>query len=110
MLTIVETFEFVTHESSEAGGAHDQGIVAEHRVGFRELVRMIKDGAFTEPSSRPATATRWEWLTSYASEPAYGPDRGSGWENRSLHLAASNPGRADRYWKLAWRAAGVRGV
>ena len=76
------------------------------RVEFRELVRMIRDGGYSEPSSFPIDAPgAHDWLCAPDMEPDY---RTGELTARSLHLSACATARETRYWAKAWRAAGVQ--
>ena len=75
-------------------------------MGFRELVRAIQHGGYSHPSSSHRTAREvnaWDWLSA-DSEQNY---RTGDVTERSIHLEASATPHQVRYWRLAWKAAGI---
>lgn len=75
-------------------------------MGFRELVRAIQHGGYTHPSSSHRTARNvnaWDWLSA-DNEQDY---RTGDVTERSIHLEASATPHQVRYWRLAWKAAGI---
>lgn len=75
-------------------------------MGFRELVRAIQHGGYVHPSSGHRTArdvTAWDWLSAESEQDMWTGD----YTERSVHLDASATPRQLRYWRLAWRAAGI---
>ena len=75
--------------------------VTEHEVGFRELVRMLSD--YRHPSCWPASGGVREWLTNEASQDY----RTGAWAENSIHFSHENAPRYAKYWRAAWRAAGI---
>lgn len=75
-------------------------------MGFRELVRAIQHGGYSHASSSHRTArdvTARDWLTA-DSEQDY---RTGDVTERSIHLESSATPHQVRYWRLAWKAAGI---
>ena len=75
-------------------------------MGFRELVRAIQHGGYSHPSSSHRMArdvTARDWLTA-DSEQDY---RTGDVTERSIHLEAGATPHQVRYWRLAWKAAGI---
>jgi hypothetical protein len=75
-------------------------------MGFRELVRAIQHGGYSHASASHRTArdvTAWDWLSA-DSEQDY---RTGDVTERSIHLEASATPHQVRYWRLAWKAAGI---
>ena len=76
------------------------------QYGFRELVRGIQSGGYLFPSSSVPTVadiTAHDWLTTKPNQDY----RTGGLEERSIHLDASATPHQLRYWRLAWKAAGL---
>ena len=72
--------------------------------GFRELVRMIRDEGFCFPSCSPSSGATWEWVSTE-------PETDYAWGEvciYSLHYSHTNPDRNAKYWKKAFRAAGIK--
>lgn len=75
-------------------------------MGFRELVRAIQHGGYSHPSSSHRTArdvTARDWLSAESEQDMWTGD----YTERSVHLDASATPHQLRYWRLAWRAAGI---
>lgn len=69
-------------------------------VGFRELVRLMRDFAY--PSTSHPSGSIYEWLMSEPSS-----DFRTGDEiQESLHFAHQNHPRAEKYWAKAMKASG----
>jgi hypothetical protein len=84
-------------DSNEALGAE--------RMTFREVVELIRHG---EPSSWPARGDISDWVTQYETNDGTRDYFESGArENTSIHYDRSNPARNAKWWKLAFRAAGL---
>ena len=76
------------------------------RMTFCELVRLIRGGGYSSPSSFPiASPGARDWLCVPDMEPDY---RTGDLTARSLHLSVNATAREAKYWAKAWRAAGVR--
>lgn len=81
----------------------DEVSMREEEVTFRELVDLLR--RYSHPSSWPITTPR-------ASDWTYDPDwdqdyRTGDWTAHSLHYAPTNAPRKLKYWRKAWRVAGV---
>lgn len=75
-------------------------------MGFRELVQAIRHGGYVHPSSSHRTArdvTERDWLNAETEQDYQTGD----YTERSIHLDASATPHQVRYWRLAWRAAGI---
>jgi hypothetical protein len=104
MILIHRTFEIVTPESAEHGDAAERGFIVESvPYGFRELVQALKGG---EPSAWPARGDVSEWVTFDQGETREWFEHGER-EFQSIHYARENAPRAARYWRLAFKAAGL---
>ena len=102
--TISEAYEYITPESAEHGDAEEQGFNYEDTpVTWRELVDVLENGGYGEPSNWPASPGDRFWVTAYGSQDPYT----GGYTNTSLHLRETDP-RHLRYWYKACRAAGIR--
>jgi len=72
---------------------------------FRELIDAIRGG---EPSSWPASGDTHEWVTRYeTNDGTRGYYESGARENESIHYARENPERNAKYWRLAFKAAGL---
>jgi hypothetical protein len=72
-------------------------------LSFRELVHLIEDEACTMPSCWPADGSTFEWLSLESQM-----DMHTGvWRTTSLHYSQKNPTRNAKYWRLAFKAAGL---
>lgn len=79
--------------------------VHETRFTFRELVRMLQDRGYRNPSSFPIAAPdRDDWLTTDMETDM----RTGEIVEHSIHLAPQATDREAKYWTKAWDAAGVR--
>jgi len=98
MIAVSRTFETVTPESAEEGDFADSGFIYQDReLTFRELVRELQDGGFSEPSCYPIPAGFSPWVSQADSSTNYR----TGAETReSLHLADDSKAR---YWIKALR-------
>jgi hypothetical protein len=82
----------------------DESSVDETRMTFRELVRAIRHGGYSNPSAFPiAVPGDNHWL---ATDSEMDIHDGS-IVQRSVHLSYLATPRETRYWAKAWRAAGV---
>ena len=76
------------------------------QMGFRELVHAIQGGGYCMPSSSHRTArdvTARDWLNADTEQCMMTGD----YTERSIHLDASATPHQVRYWRLAWKAAGL---
>ena len=79
--------------------------VHEERYSFRDLVRLIENGRYREPSSFPIDRPgRGDWLRAETETDMHTGEL----TEHSLHLSACATPREARYWAKAWDAAGVR--
>ena len=105
MLLIHRTFETVTPESAEEGEAASHGYIAlDEPVTFRELVRMLKGG---EPSCMPAHGDVRTWVTHYDCAQGRAYFEKGETRNESVFYSVNNPQRNAKYWRLAFRVAGL---
>ena len=75
-------------------------------MGFRELVQAIRDGAYVHPSTSHRAArdvTERDWLSTESEQDMYSGE----FTERSVHLDSSATPHQVRYWRLAWKAAGI---
>ena len=72
---------------------------------FSELVRFITDTGAVMPSCSPPPQNPGphDWL----SCETYQDYRSGDWTEKSVHFARDNAPRLRKYWRKAWRAAGV---
>jgi hypothetical protein len=104
MILVTTTYEIVTPESAEHGEADTVGVIAEHEpMTFRELVKALRYG---ESSCYRARGETFEWVTQDQGETHAYFERGEQ-ESRSYHFSRNNPPRKARYWRLAFKAAGL---
>ena len=104
MILINRFYEIVTEESSEHGEAESAGELARNEpVTFRELVSMLRYG---EVSHWHASGNVQEWITQDQGETRAYFERGER-ESHSIHYSHENPARKERYWRLAFVAAGL---
>lgn len=71
-------------------------------IGFRELVRALRI-SYPHPSQSHGPATAHTWAST-ETEQDYGTDE---LVERSIHLAHGSHPRYLKYWRAAFRAAGV---
>lgn len=75
---------------------------------FRELIRLIERGGFSESSTYPASGDTREWLTAYETNDGTRDYYENGArENESLHYSRANPPRNAKYWRLAFKVCGI---
>lgn len=72
---------------------------------FSELVAFIANENVTTPSSSPPPAKPGpgDWL----SCETYQDYRSGDWMEKSVHFSRDNAPRFRKYWRWAWRAAGI---
>lgn len=103
-ILINRTFEIVTEESAEDGDCAESGFLSQDEpVTFKELVELLEGG---EPSSWPATGCTHDWVTQDQGETREWFESGER-ESHSIHYSKKNPPHNDRYWRLAFKAAGL---
>lgn len=72
---------------------------------FRDLIDLIR---FGEPSSSPASGDAREWVTQYETNNGTRDYFETGArENTSIHYDRTNPGRNAKWWRLAFKVAGL---
>lgn len=104
MILITTCFATVTPESAEHGDYADQGIISEDSpTPFRDLVAMLKGGT---ASCHPARGDTFEWVSQDQGETRAYMERGERTEH-TFHFSRSNPARKRKYWRMAFRAAGL---
>jgi len=103
---IIETV-YSPPDDDEADWCPDEGEpwIKERKVTFRELVRLIENEGFRNPSSFPVAVPSYrDWLNAETEQDM----RTGELVERSLHLSPSAPQRMRKYWGKAWKAARVR--
>lgn len=101
MIHLTHTVETTPHNATDEGDTQYE--IQELQVGFRELVRLIRNRAFLDPSCCPASGSRHEWLSTYPHQDY----RTGEWERESIIFSPANPFRRAKYWRKAMRAAGI---
>lgn len=100
MILVNVSYDVVTPESAEQRDFAECGMLStDTPMTFRELVKVLRNG---QVSCWPAYGDTFEWVTH-----DLGITRRGGHETQSLHFSRSNPERKARYWRLAFRAAGL---
>ncbi len=104
-LLISRTYSEITPESSEQGDFSEQGFVHEKEpFSFRELVSALREGGFDSSSCYPPRGGAFEW----AQTPFEITDYRTGTERQEcLHFSRSNPPQKLKYWRKAFKAAGI---
>jgi len=103
MILIHKTFEvFEQHDEEDDVCEPDESgfDVEDEPVTFRELVDMLRGG---QSSCGPAQGETWEWVTHYGEMDYID----GSFRNESVHFSRSNPARREKYWRLAFKAAGL---
>lgn len=75
-------------------------------MGFHELVQAIRHGGYVHPSTGHRAArdvTERDWLSTEFEQDMHTGE----YTERSIHLDASATPHQVRYWRLAWKAAGI---
>tara|TARA_R110000868_G_scaffold1078_1_gene8253 strand:+ start:2140 stop:2451 length:312 start_codon:yes stop_codon:yes gene_type:complete len=72
-------------------------------IGFRDLVWMMTNEGYVEPSCYPPSGSTYEWLSTHA-ETDY---RTGETEYRTLHYSMKNHPRSAKYWRKAMVAANI---
>ena len=104
MILITTCYTIVTPESAEDGYFADSGILSEDiGYSFREIVELIRG---KECSCWPPSGDTDEWLTEDQGETRKWFELGER-EERSFHYPRHNPPRNAKYWRWAFRAAGL---
>ena len=104
MILINETFSIVTPESAENRDIAECGTISEDTpYTFRELVDALRYG---ESSCWPARGDISEWVSQSRGETRKFFENGEE-ETRSFHYSRNNPPRNEKYWRAAFRAAGL---
>lgn len=104
MILINEFFSRTDDESADAGDVCEAGVIAvDTPVTFRELVEAIRYGM---PSSWPATGDVGEWVGVDQGETRAWFEEGVR-EERTFHYSRNNPARNAKWWRLAFRVAGL---
>lgn len=102
-VTIIET-TYPAPEDDETDYCPDgeTETVFDDAVGFRELVTMLR--GFCHPSESPCRdPSRHTWVSSEAETDYRTGDS----VIRSIHLSHESPDSTVKYWKAAFRAAGI---
>lgn len=102
-ITLIETTYPAPADDEEDYCPDGEVFMREEEVTFRELVGLLR--RYSHPSSWPITAPRaFDW----ASDPDLDQDYSTGaWTAHSLHYAHNNVPRKLKYWRKAWRVAGM---
>ena len=104
MILVDKTFEIVTEKSAELGDVADAGFSAINlRVGFRELVDMIRR-EYIHASQYPVTRSTRVWFTTESDQDYITGD----YRSESIHFSESNPRHKAKYWIKAMKCAGLR--
>ena len=101
MIHITHTVETTPHRAGDEGDSQYE--TQKLQVSFRELVALIRNRAFLDPSCDPPSGSRHEWLS---TEPHQDYRTGE-WERESIMFSSCNPFRRAKYWRKAMRAAGI---
>lgn len=102
MLLLSKTYETVTYESAEIGDAEERGFVFEDEsFTFREVVDMLKGGT---SSAYPAEGDTRECVVHNEVHADY---RTGARTSESIHYSRANPRRNAKYWRMAFKAAGL---
>ena len=103
MLTVnfVETVYPAPDDDDDDYCPDGEGSVNTVVMGFRELVRAMRDYSFV--SCRPAIGATYEWLHSELEQDY----RTGEYTERSMHYSHDNPEHCAKYWRLAMKAAGL---
>jgi len=108
MILINKTFErYLPHdEGDDVCEPDESGFLAESEpVTFRELVDLLRYG---EPSSWPASGDTREWVTHNDSNDGTRDYYETGArESESIFYSRDNPPRNAKWWRLAFRTAGL---
>ena len=75
-------------------------------MGFRELVQAIRHGGYVHPSTSHRTARDIKWRDWLSTEMEQDMHTGE-YTEKSVHLDVSATPHQVRYWRLAWKAAGI---
>ena len=108
MILITRTFErYESHDPEEDICEPDESgfRYQSEPYTFRQLVDAIRYG---EPSTSPASGGVRDWVTHYETNDGTRDYYESGArENESIHYARGNPDRNAKWWRLAFKVAGL---
>jgi hypothetical protein len=100
-ITLIETVYPAPEDDEEYYCPDGESTSDDQTVGFRDLVRLMRD--YPMPSCSPARGETFEWVSTEAHQDPYSGD----YTECSLHYSRDNPARNAKYWRKAMRAAGV---
>lgn len=99
--TIEEKYAYDEEDyPSEDGGGF---LTQNDPIGFRDLVWMMTNEGFRNPSSYPPSGSMFEWLST-DTETDYRTGEHS---YKTLHFSMKNHPRKAKYWRKAMKAAGI---
>lgn len=104
MILLSKTYEMWTPDDIEAGETRDTGFVFESVPHtFKELVEILLYCSRDDVSAYPATGSINEWVKVKDDTDFQTGEQ----EIEHLHFSHNNKPRAAKYWKLAFKAAGL---
>lgn len=98
------TYETFKPHDGDVTDCDERGYVEQNKnVTFRELIEMLRGGE-SSSSSSPTYGDPSDWVTHYGAEHNY---RTGETTDNSIHFSRDNPPSAEKYWRLAFKKAGV---
>ena len=100
-IALIETVYPAPEDDGEDYCPDGESTSDDQTVGFRDLVRLMRD--YPMPSCSPASGEPFEWLQAESQQ-----DYQTGeFTECSLHYSRDNPARKAKYWRKAMLAAGI---